>query len=54
LHPTQASRGLAQVKTEHIAGRQQVRGVSKTAYQASTPRRGFNVTVGCCHYNAQR
>jgi len=32
LHPTQALRGLARVKTERIAGRQQVRGVPKTAY----------------------
>jgi len=32
LHPTQASRGLARVKTERMAGRQQVRGVPKTAY----------------------
>ena len=31
LHPTQASRGLARVKTERMAGRQQVRGVPKTA-----------------------
>ena len=32
LHPTQALRGLAWVKTERIAGRQQVGGVPKTAY----------------------
>jgi len=31
LHLTQALRGLARVKTERIAGRQQVRGVPKTA-----------------------
>jgi len=32
LHPTQASRGLAQVKTERMAGRQQLGGVLKAAY----------------------
>jgi len=32
LHPTQALRGLAWVKTERITGRQQVKGVLKTAY----------------------
>ena len=31
LHPIQALRGLARVKTERMAGRQQVRGVPKTA-----------------------
>jgi len=31
LHPTQASRGLARVKTERMAGRQQIKGVPKTA-----------------------
>ena len=31
LHPTQASRGLARVKTERMAGHQQVRDVPKTA-----------------------
>jgi len=31
LHPTQALRGLARVKTERMAGRQQVGGVPKTA-----------------------
>jgi len=32
LYLTQALRGLAQVKTERMAGRQQVKGVPKTAY----------------------
>jgi len=32
LHLTQALKGLARVKTERVAGRQQVRGVQKTAY----------------------
>jgi len=32
VHPTQASKGLAQVKTKRIAGRQKLKGVPKTAY----------------------
>jgi len=32
LHPTQASKRLARVKTKRIAGRQKLKGVPKTAY----------------------
>jgi len=54
LHPTQAGESLDRLRQSVWQDANVKGGDPKKACWASAPRREYTVTVGRCHYNAQR